>query len=187
MPQVNLPAARVEGMIHLIRGQRVMLDSDLAALYGVKTKELNRAVSRNRERFPSDFVFPLAAEEIARLRFQIGTSNEGRGGRRYRPYAFTEQGVAMLSSVLRSPRAVRVNIAIMRAFVALRQTLAAHRELAEKLVALERRIASHDEDIQTLFEAIRQIMNPPELPRKQIGFQVREKRALYGGRNKHSR
>ncbi|HOW97089.1 MAG TPA: ORF6N domain-containing protein [Kiritimatiellia bacterium] len=167
-------------MIYLLRGQRVMLDSDLATLYGVKTKELNKAVSRNRDRFPADFVFPLAREEVARLRFQIGTSNEGRGGRRYRPYAFTEEGVAMLSGVLRSERAVHVNVAIMRAFVRLRGLLAAHHELAAKLTELERRVASNEEGIQTLFEAIRQLMSPPEPTRKQIGFSVREKRAHYG-------
>ncbi len=180
MNQANLPASRVERMICFIRGQRVMLDADLAALYGVKTKELNKAVSRNRDRFPPDFVFPLAPEEVARLRFQAGTSNKGRGGRRYRPYAFTEEGVAMLSGVLRSKRAIRVNVAIMRAFVRLRGLLAAHHELAAKLAELERRVASSEEGIQTLFEAIRQLMTPPEETRKQIGFHVREKRAVYG-------
>ncbi|MBN2559320.1 MAG: ORF6N domain-containing protein [Phycisphaerae bacterium] len=182
MARKNLPALRVEGMIYVIRGQRVMLDSDLATLYGVKTKELNKAVNRNRDRFPPDFVFPLVAEEVAHLRFQIGTSNEGRGGRRYLPYAFTEHGVAMLSGVLRSKRAVQVNVAIMRAFVRLRSLLATHHELAAKLTELERRVASSEEGIQTLFEAIRQLMAPAEPRRKQIGFHVRERKASYGRR-----
>jgi membrane-associated protease RseP (regulator of RpoE activity) len=184
MEQPKLPASRVERMIYLIRGQRVMLDSDLAALYGVKTKELNKAVSRNRDRFPSDFAFLLAAEEVTRLRFQIGTSSSGYGGRRYRPYAFTEQGVAMLSGVLRSKRAVQVNVAIMRAFVRLRGLLSAHHELAVKLAELERRVASSEEGIQTLFEAIRRLMAPPDKPKKQIGFHVRERGVPYGRRKR---
>ena len=130
--QSLIPAERIERAILLIRGHKVLLDSDLAGLYDVETKSLVRAVKRNIERFPSDFMFQLAADEFDRLRCQFGTSNTGvgRGGRRYRPYAFTEQGVAMLSSVLRSPRAVAVNIEIMRAFVRLRQMLASHAELA---------------------------------------------------------
>lgn len=181
MVEPNLPAARVEGMICLLRGQRVMLDSDLAALYEVETKALKRAVNRNRDRFPPDFLFQLTLEEARILRCQIGALGWGTYAK-YRPYAFTEQGVAMLSSVLRSERAVRVNIAIMRAFVRLRETLTAHRELAHKLTELERRVTGHDENIQNLFEAIRQLITPPEPRRKQIGFSVREKRARYGRR-----
>ena len=159
-----------------------MLDSALAALYGVKTKELNKAVARNAERFPSDFMFRLAPQEVANLRFQIGTSSSGYGGRRYAPHAFTEQGVAMLSSVLRSDRAAQVNVAIMRAFVKLREAFGATRKLAAQLAELEARVASHDGDIQTLFEAMRQLMAPGDPPRKEIGFHVRERRARYGRR-----
>ena len=126
---------QVEKRIFLVRGQKVMLDADLAELYGVPTKSLNLAVKRNADRFPDDFAFQLNEEEVAGLRFQFETTKRGRGGRRYRPYAFTEQGVAMLSSVLRSPRAVQANIAIMRAFVRLRQMLMSNADLARKLLA----------------------------------------------------
>jgi hypothetical protein len=170
-----IPADGIEQRIFLIRGHRVMLDSDLAALYGVETKNLNKAVRRNLSRFPADFMFQLTPEELANLKFQIGTSSSTHGGRRKPVSAFTEQGVAMLSSVLRSERAVRVNIAIMRAFVRLRETLSLHKELAHKLAELERRIENHDESIHSLFEAIRQLMAPPaETPRKEIGFHVKE-------------
>lgn len=179
-----IPAERIERHIHLLRGQKVMLDSDLSALYEVETKALNRAVRRNLDRFPSDFMFQLTQEEVALLRCQIGTSNAGRGGRRYRPYAFTEQGIAMLSGVLNSPRAVRVNIEIMRAFVRLRQLLASHVELARKLEELEKR---YDAQFKIVFEAIRELMTPPEPPRKQIGFQVRERRAVYRVRRQMSK
>src|SRR5438105_4240243 len=131
--QVVMPLERIEHAILLIRGQKVMIDRDLAALYGVETKNLNKAVRRNLDRFPSDFMFQLTAEETKNLKFQIGTSSSGYGGRRYLPYVFTEQGVAMLSSVLRSRQAVQVNVAIMRAFVRLRETLALHKDLARKL------------------------------------------------------
>jgi hypothetical protein len=173
------PASRVEGMIYFIRGQRVMLDFDLAGLYGVTTGNLNKAVQRNRDRFPADFVFHVAPQEVVRLMFQNGISKTGRGGRQKPVMAFTEQGVAMLSGVLRSQRAVEVNVAIMRAFVKLREVLSAHRDLAEKLAELERRVANHDEGIETLFDAIRRLMAPPEPTRKQIGFQVRERSSRY--------
>ena len=173
----TFPAERIERAILLIRGQKVMLDRDLAALYGVETKTLNRAVRRHSRRFPPDFMFQLTAEEFTRLRYQIGTS-KGRGGRRYRPCAFTEQGVAMLSSVLNSDRAVEVNIAItcppkpwrrwMRAFVRLREMLASHADLARKLEELE---SKYDEQFRVVFDAIRQLMTPPPDPaRRQIGF-----------------
>lgn len=171
------PATRIENAILLIRGQKVLLDADLAALYGVETKVLVKAVKRNAERFPADFMFQLLPEEVARLRFQIGTSKRGRGGRRYAPYAFTEQGVAMLSGVLRSPRAVHANIAIMRAFVRLRQMLAAHADLARRLDELERK---YDKHFRVVFEAIRELATPLEPPPKQIGFRVRERRVAYG-------
>jgi hypothetical protein len=161
-----IPAERITRAILLIRGQKVILDSDLAALYGVQTKELNRAVKRNLERFPHDFMFQLTSDEVDRLRCQIGTSN--RGGRRYSPYAFTEQGVAMLSSVLHSKRAVRVNIEIMRAFVQLRQLLSTHVDLARKLATLE---SKYDAQFKVVFDAIRELMAPLEPPgKRRIGF-----------------
>lgn len=169
---------RVVQSIRWIRGQKVLLDSDLATLYGVRTKNLNKAVKRNMERFPTDFMFQLTSEEMRSLMFQIGTSKQ-RGGRRYRAYAFTEQGVAMLSSVLSSERAIKVNVAIMRAFVKLRRMLDANRELAQKFSELEQRVGTHDEDIAAILEAIRQLMAPTEKPRREIGFRVREKPPRY--------
>jgi len=168
---------RIARAILVIRREKVMLDSDLAALYGVTTGNLNKAVKRNAERFPTDFMFQLDAEEVANLKFQFGISSWG--GRRRLPYAFTEQGVAMLSSVLNSERAVKVNIAIMRAFVKLRQTLESNRELAEKFSELERRVGVHDDEIAAILEAIRQLMAPPEKPRREIGFHVRERAGRY--------
>ena len=165
----NLRAEDVSHRILTIRGHRVMLDVDLAELYGVATKRLNEAVRRNGARFPEDFMFQLAAGEAECLRSQFATSN-GRGGRRYLPYAFTEQGVAMLSSVLNSKRAILVNVAIMRAFVRLRETMGAPRELARALVELERKYAEHDEQIKEIFDAIRALTQPPKSPRRRIGF-----------------
>jgi hypothetical protein len=205
-----IPAATIEAKIMLLRGQKIMLDSDLARLYGVPTKALNRAVSRNLERFPPDFMFRLTRQEVANLRCQNGTSSSedrgrqrpgaspsrfqsetldggadgrsegtsglrfqtepssaGYGGRRYLPHAFTEQGVAMLSSVLRSPRAVKVNVEIMRAFVRLRAWLATNAELARKLADLERH---YDAQFKAVFDAIRELMTPPQPQRRQIGF-----------------
>jgi len=173
------PVEQVEQLILLIRGERVLLDADLAAMYGVETKVLVRAVKRNHERFPSDFMFQLSEGEFENLRFHFGTSSSW-GGRRYPPYAFTEHGVAMLSSVLRSARAVQVNIAIIRVFVRLRQTLALHKELAATVAELERKIESHDEGIRTLFDAIRQLMDTTPPPkRKAIGFHVKEAGPMY--------
>jgi len=176
-----VPVARIQKSIFLIRGQKVLLDMDLAEFYGVETRSLIQALKRNIERFPSDFVFQLDQDEFDSLRSQIVIS-KGKGGRRYLPYAFTEQGVAMLSSVLRSKRAIQVNVAIMRTFVKLREILLTHKELAHQLVDLERRLEDHDEQIQTIFEAIRQLMTPPAKPRKKIGFEVKEKQAAYGPR-----
>jgi hypothetical protein len=198
--------------IYLIRGQRVMLDKDLARLYGVSVKALNQAVSRNSKRFPGDFMYQLTRQEVAYLRSQIVTSNtepsmaqevtnlksqsvtssselieqydvsklefqsgiSSRGGRRYLPYAFTEQGVAMLSSVLNSERAIQVNIVIMRAFVKLKELLLTHKDLAEKIAALEKKYANHDDKIQLIFEAIKQLLVPipaqPEPKKPPIGF-----------------
>lgn len=147
-----------------------MLDSDLAGLYGVETKSLNRAVKRHLKRFPADFLLLLSRKEVANLRYQFGTSSSGYGGRRYRPYAFTEQGVAMLSSVLNSERAVQVNILIVRAFVRLRSLLASHRELAGKLSELERKLEGHDAAIRNLFDAIRAMLADPQRPKRLIGL-----------------
>ncbi len=206
---------QVESLIYLLRGQKAMLDSDLAALYGVPTKVFNQAVRRNLDRFPEDFMFQLSEGEFERmmrsqivnasesnssqfvmssgknskkagknasfpstselgilkssmtLRSQIVTSKERRGGRRFRPYVFTEQGIAMLSSVLRSPRAVQVNIEIMRAFVKIRQWLASNAELSKRLVELENK---YDKQFKIVFDAIRELMIPPEKPKREIGF-----------------
>lgn len=157
---------RVEQIIILIRGEKVILDRDLAVLYGVETKVLIQAVKRNIERFPADFMFQLSTEECGILKSQIVTSSSW-GGIRRRPYAFTEQGVAMLSSVLRSRRAVRVNIEIMRAFVRLRRMLASHAELARRLDEIEKK---YDVQFRVVFEAIRELMASPEPSRPQIGF-----------------
>jgi len=158
-------------LIHTVREQRVLLDSDLASLYGVETKALNRAVKRNVERFPDDFMFQLTAEEAEALRCQSGTSKEGRGGRRYLPYVFTQEGVAMLSSVLQSPRAVQVNVAIMRAFVQLRQMVVSVDALSRKVEALEKGFREHGQQFEMVFKAIRQLMAPPPAPpKKPIGF-----------------
>ena len=161
-----LPAERIESQILLIRGHKVMLSPHLAALYGVAPRALVQAVKRNRERFPKDFMFQLSAREFAVLKSQIVISSWG-GARRAAPYAFTEQGVAMLSSVLRSRRAVLVNIQIMRTFVRLRRLLASHAELQRRLDDLERR---YDKQFKVVFDAIRQLMKPPEKARKRIGF-----------------
>jgi hypothetical protein len=161
-----VPLHVIQQRILLIRGQKVLIDSDLASLYRVDTKALTRAAKRNLDRFPSDFMFQLSPDEADHLRRQFGASTWG--GRRYAPYAFTEQGVAMLSSVLRSKRAVLVNVEIMRAFVRLRQILASNAELARKLEALEKR---YDSQFKVVFDAIRQLMTPPDPPRKRpIGF-----------------
>ena len=173
-----IPIESIEHRIFLVRGQKVMLDRDLAALYGVETKNLNKAVRRNLDRFPADFMFQLTLDEADASRFQFGTLKRGQNIK-YLPYAFTEQGVAMLSSVLNSQRAIQVNVAIMRAFVRLRETLSLHKDLAHKLAELEHKIENHDESIRTLFEAIRQLMAPPEPPRREIGFHVKEDSVRY--------
>ena len=183
-----VPIESLVSKIVFLRDEKVLLDHDLAELYDVETGALNRAVKRNTERFPEDFMFQVTGEEAELLRCQTGISKPGRGGRRYLPYAFTEQGVAMLSSVLNSKRAIDVNIAIMRAFVQLRKMIASHDKLARKLAELEQHLESHDEQIQAVFEAIRQLMTPPAKLRKKIGFVVKEKQAAYGCRGeKHKR
>ncbi len=169
-----IPVEMIEKKILLIRGHKVMLDSDLAMLYEVETFNLNKAVKRNIDRFPEDFMFQLTKEEAGSLRFQFGISKtEGRGGRRYLPYVFTEQGVAMLSTVLNSKRAVKVNIEIMRTFVRLRQMLASNAELARKLADMEKK---YDAQFKVVFDAIRQLMSPAVPKKGKIGF-VREKDA----------
>lgn len=169
--QAIVRAEQIESRILLIRGQKVMLDRDLAALYGVKPIALRQQVKRNKDRFPKDFMFQLTAAEAESLLSQsVIPSRRSLGG--FTPYAFTEQGVAMLSSVLRSKRAVHVNIQIMRAFVKLREMLTTHRALARKLAQLEKRIEGHDEEITAIFEVIRQLMEPPEKPSKRIGFRA---------------
>jgi ORF6N domain len=165
-----VPVEVIERRIYLIRGQKVMTDSDLAELYRTPTKSLNLAVRRNAMRFPGDFMFQLSQEEADSLRFQIETSKTGRGGRRYLPYVFTEQGIAMLSSVLNSERAVLVNVAIMRTFVKLREIMASHKDLAHKIEALERKYAKHDQQIQVVFDAIKRLLEPPVSPKRRIGF-----------------
>ena len=165
-----IPEQVIEPNIFMIRGRRVMLSMHLAELYEVKPMVLNQAVKRNIERFPKDFMFLLTRQEVMNLKSQIVISSWG-GVRRANPYAFTEQGVAMLSSVLRSKRAIQVNIIIMRAFVKLRQILSMNKELAHKLAELEHKIEKHDGDIQAIFEAIRRLMAPPPVkPKPQIGF-----------------
>lgn len=174
MTESALPAQSIEQKIVLIRGQKVMLDSDLAELYGVQTKILNQAVKRNPARFPDDFMFRLTVEEAEVLRFQFGTSSSkvsrgvpAHGGRRYLPYVFTEQGVSMLSSVLNSERAILVNVEIMRAFVRLRQMISANSELARKLEALEKK---YDAQFRVVFDAIRELMAPTPPKARPIGF-----------------
>ena len=174
--QLPIPVERIEKAILLVRGQKVLLDRDLAVLYGVETRVLNQTVRRNNNRFPPDFMFELTREEIMRIS-QTVISSEIKYSKRV--HAFTEQGVAMLSSVLNSERAIQVNIAIMRVFVRLREMMATHKELAFKLIELEERLEGHDEQIQNIFEAIRQLMTSPERERKKIGF-VNEPAARYG-------
>ena len=161
----------IQSLILTIRRQRVMLDSDLARIYDVTTKQLNQALGRNPERFPIDFAFQIDLQEFAHLRSQFVTSNVGRGGRRHLPWVFTEHGALMLASILKSPVAVEASVRVVRAFVAMRETLAAHKELARKLEELEAHVGHHDQAIQNLFEAIRQMTETP-VPedRRQIGF-----------------
>ena len=161
---------QVERKIFLIRDQKVMLDKDLAEMYGVPTKVFNQAVSRNLERFPTDFRFQLISDEFVNLRSQnVTSSSNNYGGRRYMPYVFTEQGVAMLSSVLNSGRAVQVNIAIMRAFVNMRRLVATNEEISKKLDVIERKLATHDDNFKEVFDALR-AMTAPERQPKQIGY-----------------
>jgi phage regulator Rha-like protein len=166
---VKLSEGLIEKRIFLIRGHKVILSIDLAELYGVEPKVLNQAVKRNIERFPSDFMFQLTNQEFANLKSQIVTSSWG-GLRRAMPYAFTDHGAIMVASVLNSPRAVEISVYVVRAFVRLREYLSSHKELAQKLTELEKKIETHDEAIQALIDAIRQLMTPPDKPRRRIGY-----------------
>lgn len=173
--------APIEGLIVTIRGHRVILAADLAEIYGVQTRVLNQAVKRNPEKFPGDFVFQLTLEEtetVQRSRSQIVIMKRGLNIK-YLPYAFTEHGAIMAANVLNSPRAVQMSVFVVRAFIRMRTALAGTRELAHKLAELERRIGGHDESIQTLFDAIRALMTPPEKAPRSIGFRVEEARPAY--------
>jgi hypothetical protein len=172
-----IPVEIIEQRIFFLRKQKILLDKDLASLYGVQTRDLNKAVKRNIERFPDDFMFQLTKEEFQGLMFHFGTSK--KGGTRKLPYAFTEQGVAMLSSVLHSSRAIQVNIIIMRVFVKIRQIFIKHKDLELKLMDLENKVEKHDIAIQSIFEVIRQLVTPPEKPKRPIGFRIEEPRPIY--------
>jgi phage regulator Rha-like protein len=165
-----IPLEVVERKIYLVRGCKVMLDSDLAELYEVPTKRLNQAVRRNLDRFPRDFMFRLSEDELGNLRSQSATSSSGHGGPRYQPYAFTEHGVAMLSSVLTSKRAIELNILIIRAFVRLREYLATHKDLARKLEDVERTQQEHGAHIQQIYDYIQRLIEPAESSKRRIGF-----------------
>ena len=174
-----IPVERIQQCIYLVRKQKVMLDKDLAALYGVTTKRLNEQVQRNIDRFPSDFMFQLNDDETRVLRSQFATSKKGRGGRRYNPYAFTEQGVAMLSSVLRSKRAAQVNIAIMRTFVQLRRILADNALLRRKIEAMERK---YDEKFQLVFAVLQHMVKVDKKSKTRLDFTVRERKKIRGNK-----
>jgi hypothetical protein len=165
-----VPVEQIASRIFLVRGHRVMLDSDLAGLYRVSTKRLNEQVKRNKRRFPADFMLSLTRREALALRSQFATSNLRQGGRRYAPYVFTEHGAVMLASVLNSPVAVQASIQVVRAFIKLRELLGTQHKLALKLLQLEKRLGEHDDEITALFEAIRRLMEPPDKPGKPIGF-----------------
>lgn len=184
-------AHNIERLILVLRGQKVILDSDLARVYGVPTKRLNEQVRRNKDRFPQDFSFQLTAQEMNHLKSQIATSSagslrsqfatskKGRGGRRYHPYAFTEHGAIMVANVLNSREAVKMSVFVVRAFVRLREALALHKDLARKLEALERQVGTHDARIQELFTTLRQLIQGPEKPKRRIGFTIEEKSKAY--------
>ncbi len=165
-------ASAVESRILFLRHRRVILDADIAELYGVPVKRLNEQVKRNQERFPSDFMFQLTGKEHDALRSQIATSKKSRGGRRYTPYAFTEHGAIMAATVLNSERAVEMSVFVVRAFVRLREMLATNRRLAGKIDELENRLDTHDSTIQDLIEVIKELMTSEDPPRKRIGFQL---------------
>jgi hypothetical protein len=165
----------LESRILVLRNQKVILDADLAKLYGVTVKRLNEQIKRNAERFPTDFLFQLSADEQRALRSQFATSNPGRGGRRYPPYAFTEHGAIMAATVLSSERAIEMSLFVVRAFVRMRETIASNQQIVGKLGELEQRLEGHDTEIQELIEAIKELMVPPDPKRRQIGFEVPSK------------
>jgi len=167
--QLSIP--EIENRIFTVRNDKIMLDSDLADLYGVSTKQLNQQAKRHRGRFPRDFMFRLSKEEYSLLRSQIVTSKKGRGGRRYLPFVFTEHGAIMLASVLNSERAVETSILVVRAFVRFREMFSGHKEIARKLSELEKRLAGHDSDIKAILSAIRQLMASPVSKKRKIGFE----------------
>jgi ORF6N domain len=175
-PRGGMPSARtlaprpIESQILLLRGQKVLLDSDLAPLYGVEVRSLNQAIKRNQERFPADFVFQLTTQENDALKSQFVISKNTRGGRRSLPYAFTEHGAIMAATVLNSPRAVEMSIFVVRAFLRLQETIATHKALAAKLVELEEKLETHDKSIDEIIRAIRVLTTPPEKPKRQIAF-----------------
>ena len=170
---------RIEGMIFLLRGERIILDNDLAAIYGVTTARLNQQVKRNIERFPSDFVFQLSKKELDSLMLQIATSNPSRGGRRKLPFAFTEHGAIMAANILNSNKAVQMSVLVVRAFVQIRKNIVVYSELAKRLHELERKVINHDSDIQEIVEAIRQLMAPPEKSKQPYGFSIEEPKVKY--------
>ncbi|OGQ06966.1 MAG: DNA-binding protein [Deltaproteobacteria bacterium RIFCSPLOWO2_12_FULL_40_28] len=173
MPKSLISLEVIENEILLIRGQKVILDSTLAKLYGVTTKRLNEQVRRNKHRFPKDFMFQLIFQEVTILRSHFATSSLSWGGRRFLPNVFTEHGVIMAASILNTKRAIEVSVFVVRAFVKLRQMLATHKEMAHKLTELEKRLGTHDDAIRSLFNTIRQMMNPPEEKKQKIGFKVK--------------
>jgi hypothetical protein len=174
----------IEQHIFFIRGMRVILDSDLSAMYGVKTKVLNQAVKRNKDRFPADFAFQLKREEISAIDNQRGMRSQivtaSKRNIRFLPFVFTEHGALMASNVLKSTRALSMSIYVVRAFIRLRETLALHKDLAQKLSELERKVQSHDAELQAIVHALRQLMEPQEKPKREIGFRVKEQTAKYG-------
>jgi phage regulator Rha-like protein len=172
MPKHQEALVAVESRILILRHQKIILDSDLAELYGVPAKRLNQQVKRNQERFPSDFMFQLTSKEHESLRLQIATSKQGRGGRRYLPYAFTEHGAIMAATVLNSKPAIQMSVFIVRAFVRLREMLATNRKLAAKIDELEKHVETHDTEIQEIIQAIQELMVPEEKPARKIGFRL---------------
>jgi len=170
--ELMIPDELVMNRIYLVRGQKVMLDRDLAELYGVETKRLKEAVRRNITRFPDDFMFEMIPEELENWRTQFAISNSEKMGLRRPPFCFTEQGVAMLSSVLNSERAIRVNIQIIRVFTRMREMIMTHKDILLQLEKIEKKLSGHDEDIQLIFKYLKQLLNPPQQPRKRIGFKT---------------
>ena len=171
-----IPDELVMNKIYLIRGQKVMLDRDLAELYGVETKRLKEAVRRNIDRFPEDFLFEMSSGELEDWRTQFATSNSEKMGLRRPPFCFTEQGVAMLSSVLNSETAIRVNIQIIRVFTKMRELLLTHKDILLQLEKMEMKLTGHDQDIQLIFQYLKQLLNPPQLPRNKIGFRRKDEK-----------